>query len=155
MVSLPYILEQILSFVKAFYWYSQAKQFLNINHSFSSEYAKSLIMGHVYYEVNLEINKEIAQEYLDWLIPHSIEMLEIDGFLDVTFNDFIKVKEDNDANIVRKVVVYKVESMEKMQQYFDNQAKKMRGGAVSKFGGKFKDNLKCLIQNQNCKQNKV
>ena len=101
-------------------------------------------MGHVYYEVNLEISKEIAQEYLDWLIPHSIEMLEIDGFLDVTFNDFIKVKEDNDPNIVRKVVVYKVESMEKMQQYFDNQAKKMRGGAVSKFGGKFKATRRVL-----------
>ena len=112
-------------------------------------------MPHVYYEVNLEIHKEIAEEYMAWLRPHSMEMLHIDGFTEVTIQDFDNVAAPNDSNIVTKRVTYKVESMEKLQQYFDNQAKKMRGGGVSKFGNKFKAWRRVLKPESACKRSKL
>lgn len=95
-------------------------------------------MSYVVYEVNLEIQKEFAEKYMEWLKPHIIEMLNIDGFVSATINGFEHVGKDNNPNVVRKVITYKVESREKMQQYFDESARKMRGQATNKFSGKFK-----------------
>ena len=95
-------------------------------------------MGEVVYEVNLEIQREYAAEYMAWLRTHSMEMLELDGFLSCTVSDFERVKEANEPQTVRKVVAYRVRSMRHLRDYFEAGAAKMRGQATSKFAGKFK-----------------
>ena len=42
---------------------------------------------------------------------------------DLSTIDETKVKDENDPSIIRKSVIYKVESMQKLQQYFNVQAK--------------------------------
>ena len=95
-------------------------------------------MTEVIYEVNLEIQREYAEEYMKWLGPHSMKMLELDGFISCTISDYTKVKELNDPQIVYKVVTYQVRSMADLQNYFDFGAAKMRGQATNKFKGRFK-----------------
>lgn len=41
----------------------------------------------VVYEVNLEVDADIADAYVAWLVPHMAEMLAIDGFLQTTLAD--------------------------------------------------------------------
>eukprot|EP01084_Bolivina_argentea_P175452 303833_1 len=95
-------------------------------------------MNEVIYEVNLEIQKEYAEEYMNWLRPHIMDMLEFSGFISCTINDFERVKEYNDPNITAKVITYRVRSRQDLQKYFDKQAAKMRGQGTNKFAGKFK-----------------
>lgn len=95
-------------------------------------------MNEVIYEVNLEIQKEYAEDYMNWLRPHMMDMLKFEGFISGTISDFERVKEYNDPSIVAKVVTYRVRSREDLQKYFDYGATKMRGQATNKFKGKFK-----------------
>lgn len=95
-------------------------------------------MNEVIYEVNLELNKEIADEYMAWLRPHMMDMLQFEGFISGKISSFERVKEYNDPQIVPYVVTYRVRSREDLQKYFDYGATKMRGQATSKFKGKFK-----------------
>ena len=95
-------------------------------------------MDEVIYEVNLEIQKEYVQEYMEWLRPHSMKMLELDGFISCKISNYQKVKETNDPSLAYKVVTYRVRSMKDLQNYFDFGAAKMRGQATNKFKGKFK-----------------
>lgn len=89
----------------------------------------------VIYEVNITVDNSIFQKYLAWLKQHLIEMLEIDGFCDVrTYivesNNDIK----NNTRTKQIVVNYKVESLQKLQNYLDHVAARMRSSTKDLFG---------------------
>lgn len=96
----------------------------------------------VLYEVNIDVNKSIYNKYISWLQEHLEDMLNIDGFLAAkvwTDND-----SDNNNDTILVVVNYEVESTQKLQNYFDNQAKEMRKLAVDIFGDSIAINRRVL-----------
>lgn len=100
-------------------------------------------VNEVIYEVNLELDKTIVDDWLKWIKPHSKDMLKIDGFksfqlYDAQFLSHGPSGAEINKDVVHKICAYKVESMEKLQHYFDNEAKEMRGDATKNFANKMK-----------------
>lgn len=85
----------------------------------------------IIYEVNLKVAQTIALEYLSWLHDHVREMLQLVGFLEgVIYEEVLDNQE------CRLVVHYKMASEEALQQYFEQDAPRMRQQALARFGDK-------------------
>ncbi len=106
------------------------------------------------YEVNLEVDYEIIEEFKNWLPGHVAEMLQIPGFLgaeistDIT-NSFADGGASNSSlkrlNAVKNIIVhYKVESKAALEEYFLSKAGQMRAPAVRQFGAKFRAQRRVL-----------
>mmetsp|Transcript_22357 Transcript_22357/g.25154 ORF Transcript_22357/g.25154 Transcript_22357/m.25154 type:complete len:118 (+) Transcript_22357:51-404(+) len=92
----------------------------------------------VYYIVNLEIQKEIEEDFKQWLDAHVEEMIEqIDGFISAEVQHVDLVGAEND-DLVRLACRYTVRDYEALKEYFETGAKKMRGDGLKRFGDKFK-----------------
>lgn len=96
----------------------------------------------VIYEVNIRVNNNIYNQYMDWLKNHLQDMLKIDGFNHVNvYNNC----ENNKLNSTKMVVVqYEVESLTKLQDYFNHQAQKMRSATLELFGDSIQINRRVL-----------
>lgn len=92
----------------------------------------------VIYEVNLSIQRSIAQDYQLWLKKHIAEMLKIKGFKKAcVFRRNPKYENStNDENILL-TVHYRIDHRENLERYFFNEAKVMRQEARDLFGNKF------------------
>ena len=84
----------------------------------------------IIYEVNLNIEENIFNDYLDWLKTHIKEMLSFDGFQSARL--FRHAEEENQL-----VVHYEVTSKEDLNNYFENHAARMREDGINRFGNQF------------------
>merc|ERR1712226_1273230 len=93
----------------------------------------------VYYEVNLTIDDEILEDYKKWLKSHIDDMLKIPGFVSYKIYHHSQINGTKIENPQKSqiTIIYKLESKEQLEQYFEIYAPKMRGGGTEKFGGKF------------------
>lgn len=94
----------------------------------------------VIYEVNLDIQDAIADEYLSWLKQHVNDIIAFQGFDSYT----IYKVEDNNTKNKKFTVQYQVDSRESLQHYLDNHASVMRAEAVEKFGDQFSANRRIM-----------
>jgi hypothetical protein len=105
----------------------------------------------VLYEVNIEVDSNILNNYLIWLKKHLQEMLTIDGFktakilMDIDYENCIA-----DFNYKMVVVLYEVESEVKVNNYFQNQAPKMRQQTIDTFGDKVRVSRRVLKLTETC-----
>ena len=92
------------------------------------------------YEVNLEIDENIYNEFYLWLKEeHIAEVLQFKGFLNAN------IYEENNATQKRNlVVVYDLDDMENLSNYFTEHAPVMRSKGISKFGTQFKASRRIL-----------
>jgi len=101
----------------------------------------------ILYEVNAEMDGDLALEYKAWLTPHIRKILSLPGFQKA------EVFEDLDAfpsGPVRFVVQYTLESERALEDYLKGSAKLMRQEAVDKFGDRLKLNRRRLrLLNEN------
>lgn len=90
----------------------------------------------IIYEVNLEVNAEIYEEYVPWLIGHIKEIVSFKGFKKA------KLLEETDldsAKTTRNLTIqYELDTRENLQEYFDLHAAAMRKEGNERYGGKFK-----------------
>ena len=86
----------------------------------------------VYYEVNIEVQKDIYEEYMAWLQAHIQKMLAIPGF------EKADLSEKNARGKYQLVVLYQLASKDHLDQYFENHAPLMRQEAFTRFGEKVK-----------------
>ena len=87
------------------------------------------------YEVNLEINANIIDEYLAWLKPHITAILALDGFLkaELLFDKF------NEHEEVKNITVaYYLRDFGAYERYIALHAARMRDEGIAKFEGLFK-----------------
>lgn len=91
------------------------------------------------YEVNLHLNPEIRESYLQWLNGHIKEMLSFQGFLAANLYE-----DCEDSN--RIIVCYDIENESDMNTYLENHAKTMRQEAEELFSGKFSASRRILKQ---------
>ncbi|WP_119343823.1 DUF4286 family protein [Facilibium subflavum] len=88
----------------------------------------------ILYQVNLEVDKGIAERYLTWLNHHKDEMLKFKGFIDANiYLDQQQTKQDQ----LTLSVIYQIISMDELNEYFRIHAKAMQEEGIARFGGRF------------------
>ena len=95
----------------------------------------------IIYEVNLNVERNIAREYQNWLEKHINDMLTFDGFEKAMF---FERKEESNTQIVCFTTHYHISSMDQLQDYFQNHAEKMRADGIRRFGDLFKSDRRIL-----------
>jgi hypothetical protein len=86
------------------------------------------------YEVNLEINATIVDDYLAWLKPHIKAMLQLDGFIKAE----LLVARENDTKESKKfTVAYYLKDYKSYEDYIRLQAQAMRDEGLTRFNGLF------------------
>lgn len=88
----------------------------------------------VTYEVRLEIEPSIVNEFDDWLPGHAREMLAFPGFQSV---EIFRANDLTESHRVVRVAVYRVRSRRELDSYLRSHAKRMRQEGVQKFGKQF------------------
>ncbi len=90
------------------------------------------------YEVNLDVDAEIAESYRDWLEEHIREMLEIEGFVSAEL--LLRQPGDDegaDPTRIGFTVHYRLEDREALEHYLANDAPRMRADGIRRFGERF------------------
>lgn len=86
------------------------------------------------YEVNIEVNAEVAADYLEWLKPHITEILAIEGFIKAD----LFLEEVDDAALIKKITVdYYLCNQQAYENYIKVHAPRLRQDAKIKFDGLF------------------
>ena len=98
----------------------------------------------VMYEVNLEVDRAIEQEYEAWLHHHIEEMLGFEGFQ----NAELLKDEDSTGGVIRWVVHYRVVDRGTLQRYFEGPAEHMRADGIRRFGDRFTASRRILESEQ-------
>lgn len=94
----------------------------------------------VLYEVVISVEREILDDYLDWLRPHMGQMLSYDGFLSAEM--FVNSEDETEITCH-----YRLRDMASMNAYLEGHAKEMRADGVRRFGEKFSAKRRILIEN--------
>lgn len=88
----------------------------------------------VTYEVRLEIELAIVNEFDDWLPTHAREMLAFPGFQSA---EIFRGNDLTETHRVVRVAVYRVRSRRELDSYLRSHAKRMREEGLQKFGKQF------------------
>lgn len=99
----------------------------------AKNYCYQVVM--VTYEVNLLINNSVLSKFESWLDEHVNQMLQLPGFLGAQI--FSQEDYSGDGQLTPKVVLYQVENLELLQNYFSLHAAKMREQGLERFSDNF------------------
>jgi antibiotic biosynthesis monooxygenase (ABM) superfamily enzyme len=88
----------------------------------------------IFYEVTLEVDREIAADYLHWLKVHMVQMLALPGFVDA--QRFART-DTPEAERATFVVRYRLRDQAALDAYFANHAADMRADGLRAFGTRF------------------
>lgn len=97
----------------------------------------------IIYEVNLTVDRDIADEYADWLGPHIEEMLALPGFESAEWLEDVDYDVDEGAD-PRWVIHYRLRSHDDFVRYEQEHAEQMRGDGLERFGTKFEATRRIL-----------
>jgi len=95
------------------------------------------------YEVNLEIDDDVANAYLRWMPEHIKEILEIEGVLGAKF--FNVETSDAKPGKTYATVQYEMKDRAAYESYIQNHAPRLREDVIKRFGGKFIATRRLLI----------
>jgi hypothetical protein len=87
----------------------------------------------VVYEVNLDINTEIFEQFKQWLVEHMKKMMTFKGFLEA------KLLAENSDNSAKKKLTacYLLDSRKSLDDYLAQHAPVMRQDGIDTFGNQF------------------
>jgi hypothetical protein len=88
----------------------------------------------VVYEVTLDVDAAIANEYRAWLNRHTAELLALPGFLDARILDLL---EPSSPGRVGLCVQYTLRDREAYDAYLRDHAERVRGDGIARFGDRF------------------
>ncbi|KRD77009.1 DUF4286 family protein [Lysobacter sp. Root983] len=98
----------------------------------------------VVYEVNLDLDAAIADDYRAWLGPHTREILALPGFLDARIHT--QLDPPAEPGRVRLSVRYRLDRQESLDAYVRDHAPRMRADAVARFGDRFSATRRVLSE---------
>jgi quinol monooxygenase YgiN len=87
----------------------------------------------VIYEVNLNVEQNIEDEFARWLGKHVAEMISLPGFVGAE----LAREERKDREPAAFSVRYRLENRAALEHYFAEHAERMRGDGVQRFGRQF------------------
>ena len=96
----------------------------------------------VLYEVNLSVDRDIADAYGTWLQPHIREILALDGFEHAMW---YTVESGADAPRVEWCVQYLLRDREALDTYMTEHAERLRGDGLARFEGRFEAHRRVLV----------
>jgi hypothetical protein len=98
------------------------------------------------YEVNLEIDTAIYDEFKIWLADHIKELLSFNGFKKAHLYEEASISSNkkNDKDRYKITIRYELDTLASLQDYFDNHASLMRKKTEEKFSGKFEASRRIL-----------
>jgi quinol monooxygenase YgiN len=86
------------------------------------------------YEVNLSVERAIAEDFRAWLIDHVQDMLELPGFIDARILEVLDT-EDADRMVFR--TQYTLPDQAALDTYLGEHAARMRMAGVTRFGDRY------------------
>lgn len=90
----------------------------------------------IIYEVNVSVKLEIAEAYAAWLAPHIHEILALPGFVRAVWYE--RDTEPNQlVNHREWTVQYHIENRNRLEEYLQKDAPRLRQDALDRFGEKF------------------
>lgn len=96
----------------------------------------------IVYEVSIEVDRAIAEIYLDWLREHVARMLSFDGFVQAQIAERADLPEDAPRHGF--VVAYRLRDAAALDAYFAHHAAAMRADGERRFGGRFSASRRVL-----------
>jgi|WetSurMetagenome_2_1015567.scaffolds.fasta_scaffold575381_2 hypothetical protein len=93
----------------------------------------------VIYEVNLEIEPSVYNEFVIWLQGHMAELIALPGF-----DRAVVYKDQNNDNCLS--VQYHLKSMDAMDHYSTHHAPRLKAEGETKFPNQFKASRRILKQ---------
>lgn len=96
----------------------------------------------IVYEVNIRIERAIAEDYRAWLADHVRELLELPGFLSAEV--FECAPDGDDADHESLVVCYRLDSQAALSAYLSEQAPGMRAKGIERFGDRMQVSRRVL-----------
>ena len=96
----------------------------------------------IVYEVSIEVDREVAGAYLDWLRDHVAQMLRFDGFVDARLHERCALAAD--APHAGFVIAYRLRDQAALDAYFADHAPAMRADGEHRFGGRFSASRRVL-----------
>ena len=100
----------------------------------------------IVYEVNLAIDRDIADAYRAWLATHVAEILQLPGFVDARILDVLEPVPD--AGQTALCVQYTLRDRASLETYVRDHAPRMRGEGEARFGGRFRASRRVLASGQ-------
>ena len=98
----------------------------------------------VVYEVNLDVESALADDYRAWLQTHISQMLALPGFVSAELLDIIEpVAEGRTAWCVQ----YRLRDAAALAAYLHEHAPKMRADGTARFGDRFRASRRVLRAN--------
>eukprot|EP00736_Rhodelphis_marinus_P008457 Rmarinus@m.26692 len=96
------------------------------------------------YEVNLEIDADTVDEYMNWLKPHAQELVNTGCF--TKFSMYTRNPEDEGSVAERKLVTvhYFANEWADVDRYLKEHAPRMRADGDQRFSGKFSASRRIL-----------
>ena len=98
----------------------------------------------IIYEVNLEVEPEIQNEFTKWLDQHIKEILSIEGFTKAQWFNRDPKDEDLNPKLTYFTIHYYLKDREAYENYLQNHASFYRKDGQKRFGKKFKANRRVL-----------
>ncbi|HSX58906.1 MAG TPA: DUF4286 family protein [Tahibacter sp.] len=89
----------------------------------------------IVYEVSIEVDRDAAAAYLDWLRDHVAQMLDFDGFVEARVHERVDLADDAPRRTF--VIAYRLRDQAALDAYFANHAAAMRADGEGRFGGRF------------------
>lgn len=97
------------------------------------------------YEVNLQLDIDIYNNYLIWLKPHIQQILNLPGFIKA----FLLLEQNITNQATKHITVqYHVESQEHLDNYLKNYSLQMRNDGLTKFKQKFTATRRIFLINE-------
>lgn len=100
--------------------------------------------GAVIYEVNLDLDADIADAYLLWLDEHIEVMCALPGFSGASVYEVVEPHAD--AGRQRLSVHYTLNDQAALDAYLSDHAAQMRAEGEARFGGRFRASRRVLGQ---------
>ncbi|PKN55522.1 MAG: DUF4286 domain-containing protein [Deltaproteobacteria bacterium HGW-Deltaproteobacteria-14] len=100
----------------------------------------------VVYEVNLVVDAAIVGDYERWMAAHIKEMLQIPGFFRARWYGRNPQDEgDAPSSDTHWTIQYDVYTRDDLNRYFREDAARMRGDGVARFGDGFRASRRILV----------
>ena len=85
------------------------------------------------YEVTISIDREVIDQFDEWLTHHVEEMLQVSGI----YRALVFEQEDDDQGRARRIAHYYFVSDADLERYLSEQAEAMRQSVIDRFAGRF------------------
>lgn len=88
----------------------------------------------IVYEVTLDVDAAIANEYRAWLNRHTAELLALPGFVDARILDLL---EPSTPGRIGLCVQYTLRDRAAYEAYLRDHAERVRSNGIARFGDRF------------------